>query len=223
MSKHKRNRPDHTPLSGPGPEDDEKLRQLRGDRPADDQGTGIFSAQEVDDLGQLTDTDTYLGELEAGVNDDLPDDLEQLDLMTELELRAGETDHGITASDEGLSYVPPIDPPTVPSDDPKDSEVASGFGVSSLDEPYDPDSTLDQLPAEGQLEALVRKAIRADSATSAYADTVVIGVRHGVVTLRGIVDDLDDSDNLAAVAAHVEGVAEIVDQLRVRALERGGE
>ena len=70
------------------------------------------SAESVGDLGQITDSDQYLGELEAGVHDDLPGDNESLELLTELELRDDETDDAFTASDEGMTYVPPIDPPT---------------------------------------------------------------------------------------------------------------
>lgn len=219
MSDPTRNRDEQIPLNGPDPEDDELLRQLAGDRSADDQGTGVFSAENVAELGQLTDSDQYQGEVEAGVHDDLPGDPESLELLTELELRDGETDDAFVASDEGMTYVPPIDPPTVPSDDLEGAEVASGFGVSALDEPYDLDSAGEALPADDQMVALVREAIRAESATSEYADSVAISVRDGVVTLRGEVADLVDSDNLAAAAEYVEGVVEVVDKLRVRALE----
>jgi osmotically-inducible protein OsmY len=65
----------------------------------------------------------------------------------------------------------------------------------------------------------VREAIRADSSTSQYAGTITIAVRDGVVTLRGVVDDLVDSDNLLAVAEYVDDVDEVVDELRVRGLE----
>ncbi len=223
MSEHTRNRRDTTPLNGPDPEDEAKLRELAGDRPADDQGTGVFSAENVGELGEITDSDQYLGELEAGVHDDLPGDPESLELLTELELRDQETDDAFTASDEGMTYVPPIDPPTVPGAGPEDANIASGFGVSSLDESYDPDSQASFLPADDQMEALVREAIRADSATSAYADTITVDVSGGVVTLHGLVADMEDSDNLLAVASYVEGVVEVVDRLRVRSLERGGD
>jgi len=64
----------------------------------------------------------------------------------------------------------------------------------------------------------VHEALRADSATTQYADHIAVRVVDGVVTLRGRVADLDDSDNLAAVASYVEGVVEVVDELRVQAL-----
>jgi hypothetical protein len=218
MSEHTRNRRDTTPLNGPEPEDDEKLRELRGDRPADDQGTGVFSADQVDGLGEVTDTDEYQGEIEAGVHDDLPDDPESLEMLTELELRDEETDDAAVASDEGMTYIPPIDPPTVPSDDLEGAEVASGFGVSSIDEPYDRDHHDSFELGDDEMVARVREALRADSATTQYAAAVVIVARGGVVTLRGQVADLEDSDNLLAVAGYVEGVVEVIDKLRVRSL-----
>jgi len=216
MSEHTRNRRDTTPLNGPEPEDEEKLRELRGDRSADDQGAGAISANHVDGLGELTDTDQYLGEIEAGVHDDLPDDPESLEMLTELELRDGETDEAAIASDEGMTYVPPIDPPTVPNHDRESAEIASGFGVSAMDEPYDRDHHSSYEITDDEIVARVREALRADSATTQYADELVIAARGAVVTLRGEVDDLLDSENLLAVAGYVEGVAEVVDKLQLR-------
>lgn len=219
MSEHTRQRRDIAPLNGPDPDDDqEKLDQLMGNRSADDQGSAVISADQIDNLGELRDTHQYLGELEAGVNDDLPDDAESLDMLTELELRADETDDAFTASDEGMTYVPPIDPPTVPSASREDAEIAAGFGVSALDEPYDQDHHSTFELADDDVAARVYEAIRADSATSDYADRIAINVDEGIVTLRGEVVDLDDSDNLLAVAGYVEGVVDVVDKLRVRAL-----
>lgn len=219
MTEHSRRRRDTAPLNGPDPDDDqEKLNQLMGNRSEDDQGTAVISAEHIDNLGTIRDTQQYLGEIEAGVNADLPDDTESLELLTELELREDETDDAFTASDEGMTYVPPIDPPTVPSNSLEDAEIASGFGVSALDEPYDEDGASSFLHADDQIKALVRSAIRADSMTTAYADHIEIDVEEGIVTLRGEVTDLDDSDSLLAVAEYVEGVVEVVDELRVRAL-----
>jgi len=69
------------------------------------------------------------------------------------------------------------------------------------------------------VRARVREALRADSSTTQYAGKIAITARDGVVTLRGEVDDLVDSDNLLAVAEYVDGVDEVVDELRVRGLE----
>jgi len=206
-------------LNPPSPPIEQELRQLAGYRSADDQGE-FPAADELDDLGQLTPTDVYEGELEAGTADDLPSDpdADNLELLTELELRADETDDPMEAVEEGFTYVPPIDPPTVPGGL-DNAEIASGLGLSALDEEYDEDHHDGFLSADDEVRARVREAIRADSSTSQYAGRIAIIARDGVVALRGIVDDLVDSDNLLAVAEYVEGVDEVVDELRVRGLE----
>ena len=209
----------NTPLNPPSPSIEEQLRQLAGYRSADNQGE-FPTADELDDLGQITSTDVYEGQLEAGTADDLPSDpdAENLEMLTELELRAGETDDPIEAVEEGFTYVPPIDPPVLPGGD-DNAEIASGLGVSALDEPYDEDHHDDFITADDEIRARVREALRADSSTSQYVGKIAIVAHDGVVTLRGRVDDLVDSDNLLAVAEYVEGVDEVVDELRVRGLE----
>lgn len=203
-----------TPLNGPDAPSEEKGYQAAGQLPPDEQ-SAVVDAQYVDGLGDLTETDIYEGELEAGVNDDSPDDVESLDMMTELELRDGETDDPMEAAEEGLTYVPPIDPPTVPGGD-EGAEIASGFGVSALDEAYDRDHHDTFYTDDDEMSARVREALRADSSTTQYADRIAILTRGGVVTLRGEVDDMIDSDQLLAVAGYVEGVAEVLDELRLR-------
>jgi hypothetical protein len=210
----------NTPLNPPSPPIEEQLREMAGYRSADDQGT-FPGADEIDDLGRLTSMDVYEGELEAGTADDLPgeSDAENLEMLTELELRADETDDPMEAVEEGFTYVPPIDPPVVPGGGYENAEIASGLGVSALDEPYDEDHHNSFLNEDDEVSARVREALRADSSTTQYADRIAIEVRGSVVTLRGEVDDLLDSDNLLAVAEYVEGVDDVVDQLRVRGLE----
>ena len=209
----------NTPLNPPSPPIEEQLRQMAGYRSADNQGE-FPAADELDDLGQITSTDVYEGQLEAGAADDLPDDpdADNLEMLTEFELRADETDDPIEAVEEGFTYVPPIDPPVVPGGA-DNAEVASGLGLSALDEPYDEDHHDSFLTPDDELRARVREALRADSSTSQYVGKIAITVRDGVVTLRGIVDDLVDNDNLLAVAEYVDDVDEVVDELRVRGLE----
>lgn len=205
-------------LNAPDPPIEEKQRQLEGAQPLGEQ-TAYIDQSDTDNLGDIRHVHIYEGEIEAGVNPDLPDDPDSLELLTELELRAEETDDAFVAAEEGMTYVPPIDPPTVPSDSLQDAEIASGMGVSALDEAYDADNPSSFLPADDDMSALVRDALRADSSTTQYADRVQIETQGGVVRLRGVVDDLDDSDNLVAVAQYVTGVTEVIDELRVRALE----
>jgi len=195
-------------------------RERTADQPDDDQ-VAYRRRDEVDHLGELTDTDIYEGELEAGVHDDLPTEPEEknLELLTELELRAGETDNPAVAAEEGMTYVPPIDPPVVPDlDDPQGVQVAAGFGGSALDEPYDSDHRAELLDAESDATARVREALRADARTSRYADSLAIGTRGSTVALRGVVDDLEDSDNVIEVVNHVSGVADVIDELEVRGI-----
>ena len=217
MTERSRDRSRDTPLNPPDPPLEDQLRQLAGDRAPEDQGSPI-DADDTDNLGELTSTGIYEGELEAGVDADLPNDPENLELLTELELRAEETDDPMEAVEEGYAYIPPIDPATTPGGS-QNAEVASGFGVSALDEPYDQDHHTSFLSDDDEVSARVREALRADSSTSPYADQIVIVTSGSVVTLRGVVDDLVDSDNLMAVAEYVEGVDDVVDELRVRGLE----
>ncbi len=197
------------PLSGPG-----------GGRELGDQ-VAYRRQDEVDDLGELTDTDIYHGELEAGVHDDLPQEpeAENLELLTERELRAGETGDPDVAAEEGMTYVPPSDPPVVPSEeDPQGVEVAAGFGTTASDEPYDQSHRGESVSEEDAMSARVREALRADAATSRYADSVAIGTRGGTVALRGVVEDLHDTDTLVEVVGRVTGVDEVIDELEVRGL-----
>jgi osmotically-inducible protein OsmY len=44
----------------------------------------------------------------------------------------------------------------------------------------------------------------------------VIGTRGGTVAVRGLVDDIDDTDNVVEVISRVSGVDEVIDELEVR-------
>jgi hypothetical protein len=145
---------------------------------------------------------------------------ENLELLTEDEIRAGETDNPDVAAEEGLTYVPPTDPPVIPSDDEEGLAVAAGFGGTALDEPYDADHHSGALSVDDEIAERVRDALRADAATSVFADRIVIGTLGDRVVLRGQVEDLVDAENAAAVAQRAEGVSEVVDEIEVRALEK---
>jgi hypothetical protein len=175
---------------------------------------------EIENLEQFAD----IGEnqLPLSLEEGLARDTEGLDLLTNLELRAGETADPLVASDEGAAYVPPIDPRVIPgaAGSTANAEIASGLGVSALDEPYDEWHHSSFLPDDGEVSARVRDALRADSSTWQYADTIAIETHDGLVILRGMVDDLIDNDNLLAVASNVAGVTEVVDALQVRVMQR---
>lgn len=194
-----------------------QLAELEGRR-VNSAGEGAFPADRVEDLGSISETDSYEYELVSDINDGLLNEPESLDLLTERELLSGETDDAIEAAEEGLTYVPPTDPP--PNlDDYQSDEADSGFGAPVIDEAaYDEDLQSRSPLTETELVVLVREALLTDSSTKLYADQVHISESDGRVVLRGTMDDLSDVDNLLAVAGYVNGVTEVVDMLAVRAL-----
>ena len=198
----------------------ENEARLTGSRPLDEQGAFLTEADLDTGHTVMTDTEIYEGELEARGGQVTAEGDQPLESLTGLELREGETDNPDVAAEEGYTWVPPSDPPIVPSDDPQDAQVAAGFGSSSMDEPFDVDHMSTNDFADDSMGELIREAIRSDAATTAYADQVAIGTRGGVVALRGVVDDVEDTDNLIEVVSRVNGVVEVIDELEVRALER---
>jgi len=212
--------PPETPLNPPDVSMDEMGGQMTGDQAEGDQVAYVRQG-EIDDLGTMRDTAIYEGELEAGVYDDLPteSETENLEDLTALEMRAGETSNPDIAAEEGLTWVPPIDPPVIPSEeDPQGLEVAAGFGVSSLAEPYDTDHHSEPVTDDDEITERVHEALRADSATSAIAQRIKVGLRDSTVVLRGEVDDLVDVDEVVAVVERVSGVTEVIDEIEVAAL-----
>lgn len=138
---------------------------------------------------------------------------ESLDGLALGDLREGETDDPDVATEEGLTYVPPIDPPTrADPEEPGGLEVAAGAAVSSLSEPYDEDHESELLPDELDLTARIRDALEADAATTDLADRLIIGTRGSTVVVRGVVDDINDTDNVASVIERVAGVEEVIDE-----------
>lgn len=206
------------PLNPPGPALEQLLTELEGRRRPEDQAAFI-DPNDVDTLTQTTRSDIDGGE--QGEPPSADDDvLESLDLLDSPELRSEETDDAAEAVAEGYAYIPPIDPPTIPGTrDGDDALVASGFGISAGDEPYDADHHGAALLDEDEIAARVREALRADSSTANYAGQVRVVARGRVVVLHGVVDDLEDGDNLAAIAANVADVDEVIDNLHIRSVE----
>ncbi len=172
--------------------EDETAAALLGNNPNQ---TAYVDVTDVDALAGATLTDVYEGnaDTEQTAGDD------SYDLLIERELRAGETEDVMEAIEEGYTYLPPVDPP------------------ASLDP--DADHSLDALTGsedEDDLTAAVREALRRDSQTTDLVDQLRIATINGVVVVRGEVDDLDDTDNIVAVASVVAGVEAVRDETRVR-------
>jgi osmotically-inducible protein OsmY len=71
------------------------------------------------------------------------------------------------------------------------------------------------LPEENDIETRVREALRADASTSRYAERLFLGNRDGQVVVRGTVEEVEDSDAVAAVIGNVDGVTAVVPELEV--------
>jgi hypothetical protein len=190
----------------------EDLFELSGTPLPADQDV-IVDPHEVEEPREYTDTER--DELLPEPGSEPVDGIEDLAAGG---LREGETDDPTVAAEEGLAYIPPTDPPVARTDGEDELEIAAGFGTSSLDEPYDEDHAGSLLSTDDEMSARVREAVRADAATTQYADDIEIESAGGVVLLRGVVEDIEDSDALVEVASAVDGVVDVRDELEVAGL-----
>lgn len=213
-------RPDPTPEQDEG-ESTEFLEQLAGTHT---DGTAYIDAEDVDSLDDVqtfregaSPTDLYQGDTDAnqirgeGYS-------ESFDTLIERELRAGETDDVMDAVEEGLTYVPPIDPPVIPDQDPESVNIANGFAISA-DDASDLEGGLDTAHIAGDdMVNVVKQALRNDSLTTHLVNRLQIATVNGTVVVRGEVDDLDDTDNIVAVISDLPGVEAVRDETIVRGL-----
>jgi hypothetical protein len=120
------------------------------------------------------------------------------------------------AVEEGLSYTPPRDPPTVPSEDaPQGSEVAAGFASSMED--TDPDARI--LPhridqADLEIQEDIGLALRYNSETAHLTDVSAL-VNRGIVSLYGTVPGEADIARVYAIVSDLEGVVKVISHLEV--------
>jgi hypothetical protein len=199
---------------------DDSLREIAGFRDADDEGEPL-GRDDVDSLGSITDTEIYEGDLEARLPySDQPDEpvAANLEMLTEREFRAGETENADVAAEEGEAWIPPTDPPVIPGDDAQ-PQIAAGFGSTSQQEPFDADHHADENLPEDERTMRVVEALRADAATSTLADRLHVTTDGDRVFVGGEVDDIDDEDVVLEVASTVTGVDEVVSAIRVRSVE----
>ena len=184
--------------------------EIQGDVPPDEQDA-VLSADEIEHERTLSQT-----ELDHGMpapDPTVSDPAARLDGLDVDDLRDGETDDPIAAAEEGLVYVPPIDPPVIADPEAEDGiAIAAGIAVSAESEPYDDDHRGTDLSFESDLTERIREALRADAATTAYADQLVIGTVGSTAVVRGVVLDVDDSDLIAEVVERVVGIDEVVDE-----------
>jgi hypothetical protein len=201
-------------------EADPDVRELLGLRPSE--APSVATESEVDTLGQMTATGIDEGDLAARPPDsDQPDDpiAGNIEMLTETELRDGETDDPTEAAEEGLTWVPPMDPPLRPGDD--GPEVAAGFGMTAEDEPFDADHHSEALSPVDEVETRVVEALRADAATAELADNLELDVENGVVRVAGRVPDLEDEDAIVGVIDGAAGVTSVDSRIIVTEAEGG--
>ena len=210
-----RSRPDDRPNIGSEPLENEVFA-LQGDEPPPDQDA-VVDPDEVEDSDEPTMTELDRAETRTRRVDD--GDVLSIEGLAADELQPGSTDDQDVAAEEGFTWVPPTDPPVIADpEEPGGIVVAAGLGTTALDEPYDEDHRSEDLSEEGELTARIREAIRADAATSGYADRILIATIGSTAILRGVVDDLGDGDDLVAVVERVAGIEEVRDETEVAGL-----
>jgi hypothetical protein len=195
------------------------VAQLAGIRDVADQAA-FASSDEVDRLGTMTDTRVLEGDLEARPPDrDQPDepDAANIEMLAETEFRDGETDDPGEAAEEGLTYVPPVDPPVVMGEGGV-PEVAAGFGTTADDEPFDADHHDAAMFSEDERTERVRDALRSHAATSTLVDRLSVETVGSRVVVAGTLDDLDDEDQVLEVISEVDGVTDIVNRIEIASL-----
>ena len=118
-----------------------------------------------------------------------------------------------TASDEEIGegddvYVPPIDPVLD-----RNGEVVNGFALSAMDSLEVDRATEDGSLGDEAIADAVRRELREDSSTAELE--IEVEVETGIVTLRGTVADIEDTENAEDVASRLPGVREVREQLKV--------
>jgi len=200
---------------------DPDVAQLLGLRPTD--APDLPGESEVDSRGAPSDTAVYEGEPPG--DGEASSDVEDLQLepLAPNELRGGETDNPDEAAEEGLTWIPPTDPPIVAGafDEAGDPVIASGFASSADDEPFDADHHGGLLFDSDERTARVEEALRADARTAGFEDQIGVRSEGGRVILVGVVEDLVDEESAIEVAEEVPGVADVVSRIEVAALEGG--
>ncbi len=126
----------------------------------------------------------------------------------------GATTDPYEAIDQGKTYYPPEDPPTLPSERLRDVDIASGFSSSADEAPLQDSDMPERFDnSDWDISARVEEALRLHAYTSGM--NIRVQVRDGIVTLRGVVDTLEDVSRVEDVASEVEGVEEVRERLLV--------
>jgi hypothetical protein len=140
-----------------------------------------------------------------------PDFTDQEVSTTSLEMAGVDVDE-----DRDETFFPPTDP-VITTDSHGEAKVLGGFSATSDQSVEVARSASDGKLGDGAIADAVRRELAEDAATTALQIHAV--VRDGVVLLRVTVPDMEDVDNAEEVASRVPGVREVVDELRVEAIQ----
>ena len=119
------------------------------------------------------------------------------------------------AGEEAIPYFPPTDPvisvSSAASDDP---EILGGFQTTSMQD----DDANERQPFRGDedISVDVMRELREDATTTDLQ--IAVHTRSNVVFLVGEVPSLEDAENAEAVAARVQGVTEVREELKIRSI-----
>jgi hypothetical protein len=163
-------------------------------------GTAGQAAQDLVDLSgrPATGSDDVLS-----LDPDLLVDSDEPDFQDDV----GTTDVEL-AVEEGLTYIPPMDPVVLPDDSEDGLEVVGGFASDALESPLDRDQgPLRVRRTDEELAEAVTRALRADGYTTDLA--IEVEVEDGVVYLRGQVTSLEYIEQADEVAGRVPGVEDV--------------
>lgn len=194
---------------------DQELEQLAGARDPQNDGLPI-QQEELEERNDLTRTAIDNGYLDSTQRSDLVEGSDSYEDLALDELRDGETDNPYEASDEGLTYIPPLDPtpnfePDTITDATRQEVIEQDYAAVTRD-----GSSAQFLPSDADIAEQVRSALRQDSLASRYADVIEIDALNGVVTLRGMVEDMIDADMLITLAENIDSVEDVIDLLDLR-------
>jgi hypothetical protein len=122
----------------------------------------------------------------------------------------------VEAMEEGYPYVPPTDPPVLPSDDPERAEIAVGF-ASSTAESNPGEEVLPPRVERGdlKLEQHVYTVLQTSSETQNLTG-IEVSACNGVVFLRGTVQSDSDIAIVDDIVNDLDGVMGVRNYLRLR-------
>jgi hypothetical protein len=200
--------------------DDDDLDELFDD---DDEDNLVFLEDEVipEEMRLEESLDLirfeHIEEKLEGQDEDLEAELDtDYDNVYKTKHSDGHTNNIHVAWDQGLTYTPPDDPATIPSD--KSTwglELAAGFS-SSVEEAGIETEDLPENVDNNDLDLLddINIALHNNSETG-HLTNIKVQVEDGVVNLWGTVPTEDDIAIISEVIGDLEGVVEIIDNLEV--------